>query len=129
MNAAYRAVHVEAGSELAKARNHPRGAYESYPLVEAEASRPARQLDERLELSSLHDAEFTISAVVDPEPSSAQSRGVRTRQASGDHVPAGAGEDDAAPVDGEIAMRRAPGGQLVGGSRKEALFEIGPGRD
>src|SRR5260370_3779743 len=105
MNAAYRAVHVEAGSALAKARNHPRGDYESYPLVEAEASRPARQLDERRELSSLHDAEFTISAVVDPEPSGAQSRGVRTRQASGDHVPAGAGKDAAATAPGETARR------------------------
>src|SRR5260370_15631491 len=104
MNAADRAVHIEAGSELAKARNHPRGAYERDPLMEAEAPRPARQLGERLELSGFHGAEFPVSSVVDPELSSPQSRGVLARQASGDNVPAGAREDETAPVDWESAI-------------------------
>src|SRR5260370_17784573 len=129
MNAAEREVHSEGGSELGKARNHAGGAHESDPLMESEAPRPAWQLDERLELSGLHGAEFTVSAVVDPELSSPQSRGVRARQASGDHVPAGAGEHDTAPGDWEIAIRRAPAGHAIGGGRKGAPLEIGTGND
>ena len=122
-------LEVESGGVPGESRNDPRGPREGDAGSEGEPASPSGKAGDGAVAAVFDEPDLSVPAVRDPEPAFVEARGVRTGESARDRLPRSARENDAAAVDGEIAVARFSRPDLVGRCREEGLGEVLPRGD